>query len=527
MTSARRRWSPLQAHEHTLRDQHTRILIVDDEPSIREVLTDFLMLEGHDVQAVQDGHAALAILDQERFDAALIDLKMGQIDGLQVLSHLRAVSPQTIAVMMTGYGTVESAISAMKAGAYDYVLKPFKVQEVIRMVEHAIGQQRLASENMQLRQALSLYEYSERMSASLKLEPIFDLLLEVAATQLEADAASIWTRRAPGQPMSCARLWSRGDLDEERQTLTQQLNLEPLLARHARGEPMTLRGQQAQQVLQQRPLWSADLSVLAQPLTTQADLEGLFIALKLDSPAPFAEGDRKMMAVLCGRAGAALENAALHQDQQRVFKQTIQAFANLLEDKDPYTRGHSERVSRYARHIATGLGLPSEQIEQIADSALLHDIGKLGIRYEDLNKVEPLTESEYEMFKSHTTRGKWMLEPIPFLHPLIPGVYHHHERWDGRGYPLGLAGEEIPLVARILAIADTYDAMTSHRAYRRALPHDVALREIRAFSGAQFDPALVEVFAQEIARDKRGWASKAQRWQALTERPPGGWPRQS
>ncbi len=198
-----------------------------------------------------------------------------------------------------------------------------------------------------------------------------------------------------------------------------------------------------------------------------------------------------------------------------VLQQTVQAFANLLEDKDPYTRGHSERVSRYARMIAEGLEMTPAQVDRIGDAALVHDIGKLGIRFEDLNKAEPLTESEYEMFKSHTTRGKWMLEPIEYMHDLIPGVYHHHERWDGKGYPLGLSGEDIPLMARILAVADTYDAMTSHRAYRRALPHDVAVREIQAFAGTQFDPALVEVFVAEIAQDRRAQNSKAQRWRAL------------
>jgi len=195
----------------------------------------------------------------------------------------------------------------------------------------------------------------------------------------------------------------------------------------------------------------------------------------------------------------------------------VQAFANLLEDKDPYTHGHSQRVSKYAVMIAEGLGLPDDEVETIADAALMHDIGKLGIRYEDLNKAEPLTEGEYEMFKSHTTRGKWILEPITFLHDLIPGVYHHHERWDGKGYPLGLVGNEIPLHGRILAIADTYDAMTSHRAYRRALPHDVAIREIEAFAGTQFDPDLVAVFVEQISEDPSVRKAKAQRWNALSD----------
>ena len=334
------------------KDAPARILVVDDEQSIREVLEDFMSLEGYDVVAVESGEEAVEAVRASRFDAALIDLKMPGMDGLEVLDRFAEIAPQMVSVMMTGYGTVETATAAMRNGAYDYVLKPFKVREVIQLIERGLEKKRLEAENVHLKD---------------------------------------------------------------------------------------------------------------------------------------------------------------------VLKQTVQAFANLLEDKDPYTRGHSERVSRYARMIAEGMGLSDDEVDTIADAALVHDIGKLGIRFEDLNKAEPLTESEYEMFKSHTTRGRWMLEPIDFMHELIPGVYHHHERWDGKGYPLGLAGDETPLMARILAVADTYDAMTSHRAYRRALPHDVAVREIKAFAGTQFDPEVVDAFVREIAQDRRAHNSKAQRWQALEE----------
>lgn len=505
-----------------------KVLVVDDEPSIREVLTDFLMLEGYDVIALSDGQQAIARLERERFDAALIDLKMPGINGLEVLAKAKSLNPSPIVVMMTGYGTVESAIEAMKAGAYDYILKPFKVQEVIRLLQHAVAQQRLEHENIQLKQALSLYEYSERMSRATSLEPIFDLLIEVARQELTPDVVSVWVKTPPlasgalegaeSSAFRCVRRWNRGDLDFEPLQLAQRVRLELLAQLEQRGEPLVLSGAQALEVVG-RPQTVAvgSLSLLAIPLKNKGELEGFLTAFVFDDARVFVEGGRKMLAVLCGRASAALESAALYGELEQTFKQTIQAFANLLEDKDPYTKGHSDRVSRYARLIAAGMGLPREDVERIADSALLHDIGKMGLRYEDLNKVEPLTEAEYEMFKSHTTRGKWMLEPISFLHHLIPGVYHHHERWDGRGYPLGLAGEEIPLDARILAIADTYDAMTSHRAYRRALPHDVAIREIKAFAGAQFDPALVEVFVREISQDRQGYASKAQRWQALLD----------
>lgn len=499
---------------------HPKVLVVDDEPSIREVLTDFLMLEGYEVVAVSDGASAIEAMKAQRFDAALIDLKMPGVNGLEVLRAGHALAHSPVMVMMTGYGTVESAIDAMKAGAFDYILKPFKVQEVIRLLQHAISKRRLEQENIQLKEALTLYEYSERMSGAVSMEPIFELLLEVARQELQPDIVSIWTRHQTSpQHFTCARRWNRGDLDVEPLEVAQSLRLDRLVELEAEGGALVLTHERALDVLDYKPPGGA-ASILALPLKVKGQVAGFFVAFHFDEARVFVEGRRKMLSVLCGRASAALENAALYGELEQTFKQTIQAFANLLEDKDPYTRGHSDRVSRYARLIAQGLGLPAEDIERIADSALMHDIGKLGIRYEDLNKVEPLSESEYEMFKSHTTRGKWMLEPISFLHHLIPGVYHHHERWDGRGYPLGLSGESIPLDARILAIADTYDAMTSHRAYRRALPHDVAIREIKAFAGAQFDPALVEVFVRKIAQDKRGYASKAQRWQSLLDHRP-------
>lgn len=500
-------------------DAVIRVLVVDDEASIREVLTDFLVLDGHDVTCAEDGLQALAMMRERRFDVLLLDLKMPGLNGLEVLEQVAELAPRAITIMMTGYGTVETAIAAMKRGAYDYVLKPFKVQEVIRLLRRGLESKRLQDENIQLREAVSLYEMSERMTISLALEPVYEIVLEAVRRELEADAAAIWAMPGLEGEARCVKRWGRQDLEPEQIEALDSLAVGPLLEALASGEPQLYQGESAWRLAGCEGRGRM-LSLLAVPLRTKNRVIGAVVALAFDEQHALREGKRKMLAVLCGRASAAIENAWLYGDLKETFKQTIQALANLLEDKDPYTRGHSDRVSRYARMIAKGLGLGPDEVDEIADCALMHDIGKLGIRYEDLNKVEPLTEAEYEMFKSHTTRGKWILEPIGFLHHLIPGVYHHHERWDGRGYPQGLSGEAIPLVARILAIADTYDAMTSHRAYRRALPHDVAIREIQAFAGRQFDPALVAVFVREITQDKAGYHSKAQRWNALRDAAP-------
>ncbi|HEY4159190.1 MAG TPA: HD-GYP domain-containing protein, partial [Polyangiaceae bacterium] len=187
----------------------------------------------------------------------------------------------------------------------------------------------------------------------------------------------------------------------------------------------------------------------------------------------------------------------LYEDLQATFQQTIQSLARTIDKMDRYTSGHSERVARYAVNLARWLGLQEDQIEIVRHSALMHDIGKIGCVM-NLNKPGKLTQTEYEVFKLHPAYGREILDPIKFLQPVIPGVHLHHERWDGRGYPLGLAGKDIPLIARIIAVADTYDAMTSDRAYRRALPHDVTVNEVMRCSGSQFDPDIAGVFTEKI-----------------------------
>ena len=152
---------------------------------------------------------------------------------------------------------------------------------------------------------------------------------------------------------------------------------------------------------------------------------------------------------------------------------------------------------------ARGLALAEPETERIVQAGLMHDIGKIGIRYEKLNKPGKLTPEEMAMFRTHPAKGKRILEPIPFMRGIVPGCWCHHESYDGSGYPQALSGENIPQLGRIVAIADAYDAMTSDRAYRKALSHDVAVTELERCSGTQFDPRIVEVFLVRIAEFRK------------------------
>jgi HD domain len=190
-------------------------------------------------------------------------------------------------------------------------------------------------------------------------------------------------------------------------------------------------------------------------------------------------------------------------EQQRAYEATVGALCQAVETKDFYTRGHSDRVSRGSVMIAREIGMRADRVEAIRYAGMLHDVGKLGVPTRVLQKTGKLTEEEYAAIQLHPMRGLDIVREIGFLDEALAGIMHHHERIDGRGYPMGLAGDEIPEFARVLAVADAFDSMTSTRSYRGARPTDEAIAELRKWAGTQFDPAFVDAFVAAIKRD--GW----------------------
>ncbi|MCB2226843.1 MAG: HD domain-containing protein [Desulfarculaceae bacterium] len=239
-------------------------------------------------------------------------------------------------------------------------------------------------------------------------------------------------------------------------------------------------------------------AIVILPLTAQGRVIGILAADRPEGDDPVTSMDRDYLGVFANQVALAIENARMYRDLKESFLSTVQSLAQALEAKDPYTRGHSERVTTYAARLATRVGLPEEEVEMLKRLGMLHDVGKIALDRQILNKEGKLSDEDLEMVRKHPIWGESIIRPLKLTKAEMAIVRHHHERYDGRGYPDGLAAEAIPLPARVISVADAFDAMTSDRPYRKAMGLRDALDELERGAGSQFDRKMVEAFVTMV-----------------------------
>jgi HD-GYP domain-containing protein (c-di-GMP phosphodiesterase class II) len=344
------------------------------------------------------------------------------------------------------------------------------------------------------RHLTTLHRVSELLATAKDFRALSDSTLAAILEVTAADRAALVLRRADpdtgGAEVAAARMRTADDADfTVSRTLVADV-LEKGVSTFAHDASADARFSQGHSVVEQRIR-----SVMCVPLRTADDILGALYVDSVSAPGRFSEADLELLAAVGNQAGVALHRVRLLGELERLLLDTIRAIAATIDAKDGYTHRHSERVAALSRRIGAGLGLPEQELETVELSALLHDVGKIAVPDSILNKPGALTPAEAAEMRRHPVHGARILANIqsPAIKAVLPGVQYHHERWDGSGYPEGLAGEAIPLLGRLLGIADFFDAMTSARVYRAPLPIDEAVQLIAGAAGTHFDPRLVAV----------------------------------
>ncbi len=266
-------------------------------------------------------------------------------------------------------------------------------------------------------------------------------------------------------------------------------NGKPLIVNAAEKDPRFFKGVDEKTAFKTK-------NIICVPVKVKDRVIGVLEAINKKHGGKFGREDLSLFVSLADQVAIALDNARLYEELEEMFFQTAESLADAIEKRDPYTGGHTQRVTSYSLAIARHLQLKPSERRYLKIAAILHDVGKIGIEDQILRKPEPLSPEEYDSIKRHTNMGAEILEHIRQLKDIIPGVKYHHEQMNGRGYPDGLKGEEMPMIAKIVAVADTYDAMTTDRPYRKSLLKEAAMEELRRCAGAQLDGQVVEAFVR-------------------------------
>jgi response regulator RpfG family c-di-GMP phosphodiesterase len=478
-----------------------RALVVDDEEGMRSLVTDFLRDEGFDVEAKASIAEATDSLQRKSYDLMLADLKITDGSGLDLVRHARTARPEMVTIIMTGYGTVENARMAIKEGAYDFVLKPFDLDELRMSVNNALERKRLAEENARLRELAGLFETSKALSALLEESKLPHLVLGSALAQLKAARGYIlisdpWD---PAFHMASAVGWSDELIARARKSAQSDLlkwvneSGEPVLVTSDPQHPLRekIRCYLASSCQLPLPLELND-SMISIPLRTHKNVIGILNVVRDGAQPRFSEADMQLLTILSQQSAVAIVNSRLMANAQDAYLSTFTSLVRLIEARDPYTHGHSRRVTHICEVLAKDLGLHRERIQPLKYAASLHDIGKVGISEAILNKPYQLEESEWRDIRRHPEIGYNVLEPIRFLAEPRTIILHHHERCDGSGYPSGLRAPELTDQDHILIVADIFDAMNSDRAYRKRLPAAVIVSTLEKQKGGALNADTVD-----------------------------------
>ena len=504
------------------------ILIVDDDAKVLDILSRSLVSKGHTVRKAALGRDALSSCDTSIPDVVLLDLVLPDMDGRDVLKALRSKpgGGSVPVLFLSANADPDTRVNAIDDGAEDFLIKPFSLKELNAKIDRVLDRngttQKWEAEktvlknriddqekntvaiNRELKRQIlamkTLFAASQDLNSRLDVEDLINGLALSLMGELQIASMAFFQHDREGDDHLA--LHDLKGFDRNR-IAGLEIPVDSELVRWACEAPRPRKIARNGEAGWARRLPDIRLAAFefVTSIIVRQELRGLvFTGPKLNGK-EYKPFELDLLASLCNSAGTAMEHARLFQQLESTYLSTIKALMSIVEAKDAYTKGHTERVADYAVALGKKMALGRSELRDLAFAAVLHDIGKLVVYENVLKKPGTLDDEEWRILKSHPVIGASIIENMEFLAGAVSFVRHHHERYDGEGYPDGLKGERIPLGARIIAVADSFDAMTTDRPYRKALTREIALHTMISKAGTQFDTGVVEHFIDLLEKD--------------------------
>jgi response regulator RpfG family c-di-GMP phosphodiesterase len=501
-------------------DVQKTILFVDDEEAILEIASEHLQNQGYQVLTAKNGREAVKTFEDvnHAIDCCFTDINMPEMDGLELAEYLRNYDNTIPVVIMTGYPSLDNTLQTLKNGVVDFLVKPVNLEQMTLCLQRVLRERELFIKNILLNKELESKRRLEELNRELVLKVEELRVLNRIMTELMtlntgsevlyhiAEMAILIT------PANRSIFYAVSELFNTPFELTSAVrnNNEKLDNQLPEGESQyeifdsALSDLIKEIAIDETPLLMAEntipglsdkiCSLMGIPLKIREKVFGVLIAVTTTESQPFTEKDLYYMSFMIQQAAYLVENLALYENIYENLFSTLSALVKTVEARDAYTKEHSSRVKDMAIITAKAYGCSKEEVDVLDFAGRLHDIGKIGIRDDILLKPGRLTDTEYEKIKQHPLIGESIIGQLGLWDREKKIVRHHHEWFDGKGYPDGLQGDEIPLLSRILSVSDAYDAMVSDRAYRKEMLKSEVIEVMRSARGIQFDPRIVDLF---------------------------------
>lgn len=451
-----------------------RILIIDDD-IMNLKMEQYILENTYDVICAKSGEEGLDMLHKNAVDLVLLDLYMPNMNGLQVLQKIRedkAISDVKV-IFLTASGMKTDVTEAIRLGALDFIKKPFVPTELLERIKRVL----------QLAKKDSILVVDDDKMNLMLTQKILGIRYDVSCVSSGKEAILYLQDNVPDMILLDLHMPEMSGLE----VLDEIRNMDKVS-----DVPVIFLTADSERKTEIEIFKAGAMDYIQKPFIAEVVIRRISRILELYHYQQSLQQEVDQKTTELRESNRKFNNLSM---------QVAMALASAIDAKDTYTNGHSVRVAEYSRELARRMGRSMQEINDIYYIGLLHDIGKIGIPDQIINKPERLTKEEYQIVKDHPKIGAEILENISEIPSIAVGAHWHHERYDGQGYPDGLAGEEIPEVARIIGVADAYDTMTSKRSYRDILPQDVARNEIENGKGTQFDPIIADYMLEMIDED--------------------------